>query len=205
MKIKVCGLKNKESLLVADSLGIDYAGFIFYPQSIRCMIDTLLPNDVKIINAKKTGVFVNQSKHEIEVAITQFSLDAIQLHGEESPAFCKFFDGKNVEVIKAFPVDDDFNFFSLHAYRNCCNYFLFDTKGKNKGGNGISFNWDVLKKYDMQVPFFLSGGIGPNNIQQALGLNHENLYCIDVNSKVESLPGVKNADLIKQVISIAKK
>lgn len=202
MKIKLCGLNKKENILLADGVGVDYAGFIFYPKSIRCMVNTLSPDDVKLTKAKKTGVFVNQSKQDIEVAINRFSLDAIQLHGEESPAFCKFFDDKNIEVIKAFPVDDGFNFYSLHAYGNCCNYFLFDTKGKNKGGNGISFNWDVLKKYDMQVPFFLSGGIGPENILQALTLNYEHLYCIDLNSKVESTPGVKDPDLIKQLMSI---
>lgn len=204
MKIKVCGMKYGVNLQEVEDFQPDYLGLIFYEKSERCMKRILSSSDLKRIRIKKIGVFVNQSLEEIEVAITDFSLDAVQLHGNETPEFCTLLKGKDIKVIKAFAVNDEFNFEDTKEYKGCCDYFLFDTKGNKKGGNGIAFNWNILKNYDQQIPFFLSGGIGPENIWEVLELKDLNIYCIDINSKVEHFPGFKNTDKVKETIALIR-
>ena len=131
-------------------------------------------------------------------------MNVIQLHGNENPEFCRNLKMENIEIIKVFSVNDDFNFSSLEPFENVCDYFLFDTKGKLPGGNGITFNWQILEKYKSQKPFFLSGGIGIEEIENIKKLNLP-IYAIDVNSKFEIEPGLKNIEHLKQLVGSFQK
>ena len=200
MKLKVCGMKYKDNMIEVAKLQPDYLGFIFHKNSSR-YFDGTIPELPKTI--KKVGVFVNASIEEISEKSKKHQLDAIQLHGDESSEFCdtlfhaELGSGSHpIEIIKVFSIKDDFNFELLKAYESVCDYFLFDTKGKLPGGNGYTFNWNVLKNYPSAKPFFLSGGIGLEETEHVLSfLNRpESKYCyaIDVNSKFEIEPGLKN-------------
>ena len=131
--------------------------------------------------------------------IVKHQLSAVQLHGDESPDYCKVIKNLNVEVIKTFSISNNYNFSILKRYEKNCDFFLFDTKGDLPGGNGINFDWDILKNYPLQKPFFLSGGIGTDNIDQIKKLLNSQLpiYAIDVNSKFEISPAKKNIDKLK--------
>ena len=197
MKLKVCGMKFLENIESAIDLRPDYMGFIFYEKSVRnyegTMID--LPSDIV-----KVGVFVNSPQKEIKDTIDKFNLNAVQLHGDESPDYCRSIKG--VEVIKAFSVDSTFSFEILRAYEDACDYYLFDTKGKLRGGNGIAFDWNLLQDYPSRKKYFLSGGIGLEEIAQIQEFNKSSLskYCvaIDINSKFEIQPGLKDIERIKK-------
>jgi phosphoribosylanthranilate isomerase len=203
MKLKVCGLKYKENIEQVATLQPDYIGFIFYPQSKRFVgEDFQMP--VISPEIKKTGVFVNASLDYVKAKVEQYKLDMVQLHGDETPGYCEQMR-PFVKVMKVFGIDEHFDFKVLESYKNCCDYFLFDTKTSEYGGSGQQFNWDVLKKYDNSVPFFLSGGIDLKNISN-LQLTTYNLqpFAIDVNSKFEIEPGLKDIDKLKQLISKTK-
>ena len=197
MKIKICGLKFKSNILGLSLLEPEYMGFIFWEKSKRFVIGST-PN-LSQTKIKKTGVFVNAEFEKIKNKVLVHKLKAIQLHGLESPEFCEKIKGLGVEIIKAFSVDENFSFNILEKYEFCSDYFLFDTKGKHPGGNGISFDWKVLRNYKYEKKFFLSGGIGIESIDaikkiKNLGLP---LFCVDINSKFELNPGKKNIELIK--------
>ena len=195
--LKICGMKFPENILEVSQLLPDYLGFIFYKKSKR-YFDGQIPELPKSI--KKVGVFVDESLEEIQIKIEKYNLDLVQLHGQESPEFCeKLYQKNQIEIIKVFSVDDDFDFEILKKYEQVCDYFLFDTKGKLHGGNGFTFDWKILKKYTSTKPFFLSGGIGLEEIEQLKLLNLP-LFAIDVNSKVEIEPGFKDIDLLKKII-----
>lgn len=200
MKIKICGMKYPENILEVSQLLPDYLGFIFYEKSSR-YFDGEIPEIPKSI--KKVGVFVDASLEEITSKIKKYGLDLIQLHGNETSEFCQKFKNKNIEIIKVFSVDDDFNFNILEQYEQVCDYFLFDTKGKLHGGNGFTFNWQILEKYKSNKPFFLSGGIGIEEIELVKSLqcndstNTLPIFAIDVNSKFEIKPGLKNINLVR--------
>ena len=196
MKIKICGMKYPENILEVSQLLPDYLGFIFYEKSSR-FFDGEIPEIPKSI--KKVGVFVNARLMEINGKIKKYNLDVIQLHGNETPEFIKNLKQKNIEIIKVFSVDDDFDFSELEPFENVCDYFLFDTKGKLHGGNGITFNWQILEKYKSKKPLFLSGGIGIDEIEKIKTLKLP-ICAIDVNSKFEIEPGLKNKELLQQFI-----
>lgn len=197
MKLKVCGMKYKDNIEAVANLQPDYLGFIFYEKSPR-FFDAEIPKIPKSV--KKVGVFVNANLSEIENKIKKYHLDAVQLHGNESPEFCKRI--KDAKIIKVFSIKDNFNFSKLKPYEDVCDYFLFDTKGKLPGGNGYTFNWEVFKDYPSTKPFFLSGGIGIKEIDNVKSFlqGEESKYCyaIDVNSKFELQPGLKNSEELKE-------
>ena len=195
-KIKICGMKYSENILEVSQLLPDYLGFIFYEKSSR-FFDGEIPEISKSI--KKVGVFVNATLEEIKSKIKKYDLDLIQLHGNETPEFCRNLKKESIEIIKVFSVDDDFDFQILEAYENVCDYFLFDTKGKLHGGNGFTFNWQILEKYKSKKPLFLSGGIGIEEIAKIKTLNLP-IFAIDVNSKFETEPGLKNIQLFKDAL-----
>jgi phosphoribosylanthranilate isomerase len=201
MKLKICGMKYPENIVEVGSLLPDYMGFIFWEKSAR-YFDGEMPDLPKSI--KKVGVFVNASVEEILEKIKIHDLQAVQLHGQESVEFCKNLK-KNIpnltNVIKVFSILDTFDFDLLKPYENVCDFFLFDTKGKLPGGNGTNFDWKVLEKYPSSKPFFLSGGIGVDNIKAINEILKTNLpiYAIDVNSKLEIEPGLKNIELCKNI------
>ena len=197
-KIKICGMKHPENILEIAALQPDYLGFIFYAQSPRNFENAIPELDKSI---QKVGVFVNASFEEIQEKATKYKLDLIQLHGDESPEFCLLLQQNKLKVIKSFNIDNTFNFNSLSNYFNSCNYFLFDTKGKLPGGNGTTFDWKVLEQYPSNKPFFLSGGIGTEeleDIKQVLKMNLP-IYAIDVNSKFEIEPGLKDIERLKDI------
>ncbi|EKT4548836.1 phosphoribosylanthranilate isomerase [Flavobacterium psychrophilum] len=193
MKLKICGMKYPENILEVSTLLPDYLGFIFWEKSSR-YFDLEIPEIPESI--KKVGVFVNATLEEILLKIKKYNLNLVQLHGNESPEFCKELKKSTIKIIKVFSVNDDFNFSALEPFEAVCDYFLFDTKGKLPGGNGITFNWQILKKYHSRKPFFLSGGIGLDDIKNIKKLNLP-IYAIDVNSKFEIEAGLKNIELLK--------
>ncbi|WP_179005537.1 phosphoribosylanthranilate isomerase [Winogradskyella forsetii] len=197
MKLKVCGMKYKDNIEAVAKLQPDFLGFIFYKKSSRQFTTTIpkLPNRIK-----KVGVFVDEKLEIVLETIKKFNLKVVQLHGHESPEYCATI--KHVEVIKVFSIKDQFNFNVLQPYEEVCEFFLFDTKGKLPGGNGFSFNWDVLKNYPSTKPYFLSGGIGIEDIEKIKEFkkNSASKYCyaIDVNSKFEIEAGLKNIDELEK-------
>lgn len=186
-------MKYPENILEVSTLLPDYLGFIFWEKSSR-YFDLEIPKIPESI--KKVGVFVNATLEEILLKIKKYNLNLVQLHGNESPEFCKELKKSTIKIIKVFSVNDDFNFSALEPFEAVCDYFLFDTKGKLPGGNGITFNWQILKKYHSRKPFFLSGGIGLDDIKNIKNLNLP-IYAIDVNSKFEIEAGLKNIELLK--------
>ena len=197
MKLKVCGMRYPDNINSLSALAPDYMGFIFWEHSKRFVSDETpqLPQSIK-----KTGVFVDASMDYILDTIANHQLQALQLHGKESPDFCKKLKSKELEIIKAFSVGKSFEFSDLEAYDPVCDYFLFDTKGYLPGGNGTRFNWSLLRDYPATKPFFLSGGIGPKDqdgIASIINLNLP-LYAVDINSKFEDQPAFKNIEMIKQ-------
>ncbi|BDB53469.1 phosphoribosylanthranilate isomerase [Flavobacterium ammonificans] len=189
-------MKYPDNILQVGSLLPDYMGFIFWEKSAR-YFDGPLPNLPQ--NIKKTGVFVNASQEDIVSKLSQYDLQAVQLHGHESVAFCQELKNtlaKSIEIIKVFSVDPEFDFDELKPFETVCDYFLFDTKGKLPGGNGTTFDWKVLEKYPSQKPIFLSGGIGLDEIDLVNEILKTDLpiYAIDVNSKFEIEAGLKNKE-----------
>ena len=204
MKLKICGMKYPDNILEVSQLLPDYMGFIFWEKSSR-FFDGEIPNLPKSI--QKVGVFVNAPLDEIVSKIEKYDLNLVQLHGNESVAFC--LDLKHeieklkqtpIEIIKVFSILDDFDFSILKEYEAICDYFLFDTKGKLPGGNGTVFDWKVLEKYPSTKPFFMSGGIGIEEIAPVKQLLKTNLpiHAIDINSKFEIEPGLKNKQLLEE-------
>lgn len=199
MKLKVCGMKYQDNMEAVARLQPDYMGFIFYDKSSR-FFDTEIPKLTGTIT--KTGVFVNAELDEVFQMIEKHDLKAIQLHGKESPEYCKSLKSSNTEIIKVFSIKNEFNFEVLNPYENIVDYFLFDTKGKLPGGNGYTFNWDVFKDYPSTKPYFLSGGIGLNEVKNIKefkkSLASKYCYAIDVNSKFEIEPGLKNINELEK-------
>lgn len=198
-------MKFPDNIKDIASLKPDYLGFIFYEKSPRNFENTIpnLPESIQ-----KVGVFVNTSLEEINEKVKQFALDFVQLHGDESPEFCYQLQQNKFKVIKAFSIDNKFNFNTLSIYNNCCDHFLFDTKGTNYGGNGITFDWSVLENYQLNKPYFLSGGIGTENIAEVKSFLEKeyskNCIAIDCNSKLELSPGLKSTEKIKLLLNAFK-
>ena len=197
MKIKVCGMRDPKNIRSIDALSIDYMGFIFYDNSPRYVRQ--LPSESHKIQSKKIGVFVNSSHKEILERVAEHELQLVQLHGNESAAFCRQLSQRGIAVIKAFRIDRSFDFKQIEAYQSVCSYFLFDAKGESYGGNGVQFDWRILEKYRLNKPYFLSGGIDLDSIDRLKNVHLPGLYAIDVNSKFEIEPGLKNIDLVSEL------
>ncbi|NER12336.1 phosphoribosylanthranilate isomerase [Leptobacterium flavescens] len=197
MKLKVCGMKYRDNIEAVVRLQPDYLGFIFWERSSR-FFDGEMPEVPSHI--KKTGVFVDASYEEITDKVNRYDLHAVQLHGNETPDLCKKLKGDNLEVIKVFSIKDHFDFSLLQPYEDVCDYYLFDTKGKLPGGNGYGFDWTILNQYPSKKPFFLSGGIGLDEVENVKRILKTDLpiYLIDVNSKFETAPGLKEEKDIKK-------
>lgn len=194
-------MKYVENIREIAVLQPDYLGFIFYERSKR-NFEGIIPEIPKGI--KKTGVFVNEYV-EIVVSLAQeYKLEALQLHGDETVAYIEELKSHlpKVEIIKVFGIKDEFDFSVLTPYEAVVDYFLFDTKGKERGGNGITFDWEVLKGYTSTKPFFLSGGIGLNEVDKVKAILKTNLpvYALDVNSKFEKEPGLKSVKQVQKFI-----
>jgi len=204
MKLKICGLVYPENIDEILLMEPDYVGFIFAVRSARYMRKALDPVYARMIDGvDKVGVFVDETEEAIQDAIDQYGLTMVQLHGKESPELCEVIQQSGVGVIKVFSVKDRFDFSVLEPYEPFVDYFLFDTKVKGKlGGTGQTFNWDILEDYPSEVPFFLSGGLSLENIEQVMQMEIPKLHAIDVNSKFEIKPGLKNLDKLRQLKEI---
>ncbi|MFA5972013.1 MAG: phosphoribosylanthranilate isomerase [Lentimicrobiaceae bacterium] len=205
MQFKVCGITTTEDIIALISLEIDRLGFIFYHKSQRYVYGKLIEDGLNEIpkHIKKTGVFVNAEIAEVEQIIDQYQLDSIQLHGDESPEFCRHFKNK-VEVIKTISIKDEDSFETAKLYLDACDLFLFDTYSDNYGGTGKTFEWKWLEAYSLNKPFYLSGGISLENVEEIKNIKHNQLIGIDINSKFEIRPGIKDIVKIKQLINLMK-
>jgi phosphoribosylanthranilate isomerase len=204
LQIKVCGITLIEQAQALEELGVQYIGFIFYAPSKRYVLNKL--NVETLLNfrpkhAKKVGVFVNESLENIIAIADSTGLDIIQLHGDETPEYCAALS-VHYSVIKVFRVSDKAPDFS--AYLNCVDFFLLDTDSILYGGTGNHFNWDLIKGIDIPKPFFMSGGIGINDVGgiEVLAKTKagKNMLALDVNSQFEDSPGIKNLEKIKTFI-----
>ena len=204
MKIKVCGMGSPENILEVAALKPDYLGFIFFEKSPRNFEGNIPKLPESII---KTGVFVNASFEFVQEKIKQYDFKAVQLHGKESPEYCKKIKELGIEVFKVFSIRNEFDFDVLIPFEGAVDYFLFDTKGEQPGGNGFVFDWSVLKNYSSKTPFILSGGIGLEEIDSVQELLQTDLplFAIDVNSKFEKEPGLKNSEDLKSLFDHLKK
>ena len=199
MKIKVCGMRDSENILELIKLKPDYLGFIFFGKSKRFV--TNFPKVEIPSTIKKVGVFVDETVDAVIEIVEENKLDAVQLHGDETPEYIeelKVLLIKKVEIFKAFSVDDNFDFTKTEPYQKVCDYLLFDTKGKDYGGNGIKFNWQVLNNYKGVTPFLLSGGISKVDALEIKKMLHKAFAGIDINSGFEIEPALKNINDIKE-------
>ncbi|HEY0651709.1 MAG TPA: phosphoribosylanthranilate isomerase [Chryseosolibacter sp.] len=203
MDLKICGMRDSANILEVAKAKPQYMGFIFYQGSPRFVGDNFVMPELDP-EIKKVGVFVNAPTGAILEITARYALNLVQLHGDESVEQCEELKNHNVLVIKAFPMDEKVEFQDINGYHAAVDFFLFDTKGKYFGGNAKRFDWRVLARYNQQTPFFLSGGLAPENIAEAKALRDMNIVALDVNSGVEIRAGVKDIDKVKQVVSLIR-
>ncbi len=208
MKVKVCGLRLPEHISALAKKNIDFIGMIFYPSSPRYAASEQLRQWMEaegqvLGNVSLVGVFVNAEIEEVLNTVHDYCLDFVQLHGDESPDYCRELNAfrtlgsmRTARLIKAFRVDEHFDFDSVADYAPWCRYALFDTQGPAYGGNGLHFDWSILKHYGGPLPFLLSGGIGEEDVESLRAFKHPLLAGIDINSRFETEPGAKDVDKI---------
>ena len=209
MNIKVCGITEFKQLNQLDGLDIDFAGLIFYKESPR-YAGNISGKELRDadLDIRKVGVFVNPAYEEVVKLIAEYNLDVVQLHGDEPPSFCRKLSAE-VELIKAFRItaENENNIDKLvQPYDDACDYYLFDTGGPKEsfGGTGNQFNWDRLGESKIEKPFFLSGGIGLQDVEKLKAFKHPDFYAVDLNSKIEKSPGVKDMALVLQFMQAIK-
>lgn len=200
MIVKVCGMREANNILAVEKLGIDYMGFIFWPKSSR-YVST--PPAYLPTRCQRVGVFVNSDLNDVLLHCSDYRLDAIQLHGTESPAYIRELralladQGFTVKIIKAISVACRKDITTHNDYTGLVDYFLFDTKCPGVGGSGCQFDWSVLSDYNGKTPFLLSGGIGPNDAAHLRDFKHPMFIGIDLNSRFESAPALKKITELK--------
>ena len=211
LRVKVCGMTKAEQVLQLNDWGVEFAGFIFYPKSPRYALKSMAAADIKRIKGKinKVGVFVNADPDDVLRIVDECGLYLVQLHGDESPRTCEKI-ASYVSVIKAFRISESDNIeWKIREYHEAVDMFMFDTEGAGYGGTGKKFNWELLKGHNIRKPFFLSGGIGPDDAENLKSFTRDpvakDLFAIDVNSKFEVVPGVKDMVLVKDFLEQLKK
>ena len=211
MRIKVCGMTSTEQVLQLDDMGVEFAGFIFYPKSPRYVYKFMPKSELKKIKGKginKVGVFVNATIDEVIQTVDDCGLYLVQLHGDETPKYCEQI-ANYVTVVKAFRLREEDNIlWKVKDYMDIADMFLFDTEGVSYGGTGKKFDWNLLKGLTIGKPFFLSGGIEEGDIGKIKEFAKEtvakDLFSIDVNSKFEISPGIKDIEKLKKFIAEVK-
>jgi phosphoribosylanthranilate isomerase len=200
--IKICGMRESENMLEVANLKPDLMGFIFYPDSPRYAAKIINPEIFTNFyhEIKKVGVFVNTGFDEINETIHKYSLDLVQLHGDESPETCHQLSEAGILVIKSFNIKDNIGFKLCAKYIPYTKYFLFDASTSKYGGSGYKFDWKILDKYELGHPFFLSGGIGPKDVYNILEITNPAFYGIDLNSKFEVIAGLKDVKKLKKFV-----
>ena len=225
MKIKVCGMRDAENIRGVMSLGIDFMGFIFWQGSPRYVKNIpiragIIPDkanaDIKDNavgeSVKRVGVFVDEMPQTVITQVYNYHLDYIQLHGDESPVYIDNLKrtlipdiAPDVKVIKALSIREADDVKRWREYKDTADMFLFDTKCASVGGSGRKFDWAVLDAYDGDIPFLLSGGIGPDDADEVRAFSHPQCIGIDLNSKFETAPAIKDIDKLKQFIEKIRK
>ena len=211
MRSKVCGLNSVNQLMQPDAMGVEFGGFIFYAKSPRYILKHAQPADLKKAKGQKinkVGVFVNETAEQVLKQVDDCGLYLVQLHGDETPKYCEKI-ADYVTVIKAFRIrNDDDVLWKIKDYQDVVDMFLFDTAGAAFGGTGEKFDWTILQNLAINKPFFLSGGIGPDDVASlkefATKPVAKDLFSIDINSKFELSPGVKNMDIVQSFIQKVK-
>ena len=210
MRVKVCGMTEIDQVKQLDAMGVDFAGFIFYPKSPRYVLRHLTGEQVKKAKLRlgKVGVFVNASYDEVMKQVDSYGLDMIQLHGDETPRLCEQL-ANYITVIKVFRLsENDPIDWMIKSYQDACDMFLFDTEGAGYGGTGKKFNWDTLKGVSIDKLFFLSGGIEPADVERLRVFEREpvarKFFAIDINSKFETSPGVKDLKKVRAFLDGVK-
>jgi phosphoribosylanthranilate isomerase len=200
LKIKVCGMKQAANIVAVAELQPDYLGFIFYQKSPR-FITEVSAELIKYVPStiKTTGVFVNEDVNIVKKYIIKYNLRAVQLHGNEDVNYCEHLKSSDVEIIKAFGIDAQFDFEKLSSYLNVVDYFLFDTQTPAHGGSGKVFDWSLLQNYKFDKSYFLSGGIDLVHTAMIKEIIDPRLYAIDINSKFELEPGLKDIEKLKEL------
>ena len=203
LKIKICGMRDADNIAEAAALDPDLMGFIFYPSSPRYAGLTLNAETLYKISPSiiKTGVFVNEDFNPIIRSVEQFYLDYVQLHGNETPDLCFRLRETGIRVIKTFSISAKHNFKDCSDFIACTDYFLFDTSTSGFGGSGNKFNWKELNNYNFDHPFFLSGGVSPNDFNNLHEICNPSFYGIDLNSRFETKPGLKDIAILNNFIS----
>lgn len=201
MIIKVCGMRDAVNIRQVESLGINMMGFIFFPGSSRYITcpPSYMPEKVQ-----KVGVFVNEDPEMVVKIARVFSLDFVQLHGTESPEYCLSLREKGLKLIKAFSVASPLDLAKTENYEGLCNYILFDTQCEGHGGSGKQFDWSILSHYQGGTPFLLSGGISPESVDELKAFRHQYFAGIDLNSRFETAPGMKDIKKLQQFINELK-
>ncbi len=210
MRIKVCGMTQPEQVIALDEMGVDFAGFIFYPKSPRYVANKISAEKMKRIKGHiaKVGVFVNATYEELLQTVDDYRLDMVQLHGDESAFFCEKV-ANYVTVIKAFRLSDgDPIDWMVRPFHESVDMYMFDTMGAGYGGTGKKFDWNVLKAAQINKLFFLSGGIEPGDEERLKDFEKEEagkkMFSIDINSRFELSPGIKNMEAIKTFVKAIK-
>ena len=210
MRIKVCGMTLPEQVTALDEMGVDFAGFIFYPKSPRFIGNKISPEKMRQIRGHiaKVGVFVNMAYDELMKTAEDYRLDMVQLHGDESPHYCEKV-ANYVTIVKAFRLtDNDPIDWIVRPYHEGSDMYMFDTLGAGYGGTGRKFDWNVLKKASIEKLFFLSGGIEPGDEERLKEFMKEpvakKLFSVDINSKFEIGAGVKDMEKVKMFVKTLK-
>ena len=190
-------MREADNIHEVEALGVDWLGLIFWPKSSRYVSERpdYLPQ-----HAKRVGVFVDEAVDTVRKKADDYALDLIQLHGSESPDYIRALKA-SCSIIKAFSIATADDLEQTKDYEGLVDYFLFDTKGPSVGGNGVQFNWDVLKDYHGQTPFLLSGGIGPDDAERIQAFHHPQCIGIDLNSRFELSPGLKDITAIRKFLN----
>lgn len=211
MRIKVCGMTLPEQVNALAEMGADLAGFIFYPKSPRYVGGKVSPEKMRKIGGSiaKVGVFVNTPYEELLKTVDEYRLDMVQLHGDETPRFCEQV-ANYVTVIKAFRLsDDDPIEWMVRPFHDSSDMYMFDTLGSGYGGTGKKFDWNILKGSVIDKLFFLSGGIQPGDEELLKEFSHDpiarKLFSLDINSKFEISPGVKDMEKVRSFIENMKR
>lgn len=206
LKIKVCGLTDPDNTKEIAGMAPDFMGFIFYPGSKRYVGNKPKDSLFRKIPSRilKTGVFVNEEPSRIIDTMTLYELDLVQLHGNEPVEYCNSLKKEGLIVIKAFEISSSFSFITLEQYMEVCEYFLFDTKTGTQGGSGLKFDWRKIDEYHLNKPFILGGGIGPEDASLIKKINHKYLFAVDINSRFEIRPGIKDSKNVKEFIDEIK-
>jgi phosphoribosylanthranilate isomerase len=199
IKWKVCGMRNPENIAEVAQINPDFMGFIFYHKSPRLVNGQSLLAIKNLIAVQKVGVFVNEDVRNILTTVTNYNLNCVQLHGNESLETVKVISLLGIKIIKVFRITDRLPLDNMELFAPFVSYFMFETYTPNYGGSGKKFDWTLLAKYDHSTPFFLSGGIDLDNIDEIKSMKINGLLAIDVNSRFETEPGVKNIEKLKKL------